>query len=290
MRRQLHLLAAATLGLTTVWLPAAAHGSDPTPPVPLSGAGGQTYSFTLYDGSRVTVGTDGLGTITEAAGRHSRPFATAAPQGISALGDQPGPDRTELIRRLSTRRPGRGSPGDVVLVLTSGAVDGAATKGSHGQPLRAAHTTDPRVNAVLHAVGATTADDLSGTVPGDAPRAATAAGQDAGGVDLSRAYVVHVTGTDADRAARALRGTPGVAYAEPDSWVSTFDARPVPLPSWATRAGAAAATTTPSGATAAPSTPSGATTFGDRGIQLDPATRTGWTFGPGDSQVQQFSY
>lgn len=25
-------------------------------------------------------------------------------------------------------------------------------------------------------------------------------------------------------------------------------------------------------------------------LQLDPATRTGWTFGPYDAQIQQFSY
>ena len=29
---------------------------------------------------------------------------------------------------------------------------------------------------------------------------------------------------------------------------------------------------------------------GERGIQLDPATRTAWTFGPGGVQVQQFRY
>ncbi|MFC1408588.1 S8 family serine peptidase [Streptacidiphilus sp. N1-12] len=28
----------------------------------------------------------------------------------------------------------------------------------------------------------------------------------------------------------------------------------------------------------------------DNAIQLDPATRTGWTYGPGDEQIQQFSY
>jgi hypothetical protein len=28
----------------------------------------------------------------------------------------------------------------------------------------------------------------------------------------------------------------------------------------------------------------------ERGIQLDPATRTGWTYGPGGVQVQQFRY
>jgi Subtilase family len=29
---------------------------------------------------------------------------------------------------------------------------------------------------------------------------------------------------------------------------------------------------------------------GERGVQLDPSTRTAWTFGPGGTQVQQFSY
>ena len=29
---------------------------------------------------------------------------------------------------------------------------------------------------------------------------------------------------------------------------------------------------------------------GERGIQLDPATRTAWTYGPGNEQIQQFKY
>jgi membrane protein DedA with SNARE-associated domain len=28
----------------------------------------------------------------------------------------------------------------------------------------------------------------------------------------------------------------------------------------------------------------------DNAIQLDPSTRTGWTYGPDDAQIQQFSY
>ncbi|HEX3779554.1 MAG TPA: hypothetical protein VHX38_07780 [Pseudonocardiaceae bacterium] len=28
----------------------------------------------------------------------------------------------------------------------------------------------------------------------------------------------------------------------------------------------------------------------ERSVQLDPATRTGWTFAPGGDEVQQFSY
>jgi len=28
----------------------------------------------------------------------------------------------------------------------------------------------------------------------------------------------------------------------------------------------------------------------ERGIQVDPSTRTGWTYGPGGVQVQQFHY
>ena len=32
------------------------------------------------------------------------------------------------------------------------------------------------------------------------------------------------------------------------------------------------------------------TLIGERGIQLDPATRTGWTYGPYGDQIQQFKY
>jgi hypothetical protein len=28
----------------------------------------------------------------------------------------------------------------------------------------------------------------------------------------------------------------------------------------------------------------------ENALQLDPSTRTGWTYGPGDQQIQQFSY
>lgn len=28
----------------------------------------------------------------------------------------------------------------------------------------------------------------------------------------------------------------------------------------------------------------------ERSVQLDPATRTGWTYGPGATQITQFSY
>ncbi len=45
-------------------------------------------------------------------------------------------------------------------------------------------------------------------------------------------YTVHVTGSAA-QAAATLRSTPGVSYAAPDRYVSTFDTDPVPLPKWA---------------------------------------------------------
>ena len=51
-------------------------------------------------------------------------------------------------------------------------------------------------------------------------------------MDLSRLYVMHVSGSSATAAAAKLRATPGVSYAAPDQYVSTFDTDPVPLPSW----------------------------------------------------------
>ena len=47
---------------------------------------------------------------------------------------------------------------------------------------------------------------------------------------------------------------------------------------------------TVSGFSAATALPSGLLQFVPRAVQLDPATRTGWTFGANDAQIQQFSY
>src|SRR5215469_9911717 len=180
----------------------------PSPAGPASPTAG-TQQFRLYDGSTVTLGADGLGVRTDARG-HKHPFSMVLPQAHSPLGDHPGPSRDALISRLSAPRR-EGATGDVVLGLPSARLDGAPA--GHGR--RAAHTTDARVNAALHRVGATTAAPLT----------------------MGETYLVHVS--QPARAAATLRATPGVSFAEPDQYVSTTDTDAVPLPSWVGKAAAA---------------------------------------------------
>jgi hypothetical protein len=218
------LLAAVTIAVVSA--PAIAHAAPP----PATPAVGDAQRFTLYDGSKVTLGPDGLGTRTDASGKNTRPFAMVLPQGRTALGDQPGPSREALLRRLSVLQR-TGTTGDVLVGLSAAQLDGKAL----GSGRRAAHTTDAHVNASLRAVGATTAAPMFATTPpaalGSLNRSA-ASQFGSGSVDLDRMYLVHVTGTTAAQAAVTLRSTPGVSYAAPDQYVSTMDTDPVPLPKW----------------------------------------------------------
>ncbi len=239
--RVVPLLSAVTIAVLA--LPAVAHAAPPpasSPPSTPTPAGAQ--QFTLYDGSKVTLGPDGMGVRTDASGKHSQPFTMVLPQAKSALGDQPGPSRAALMRRLA--QPKRaGDTGEVLVELSGAQVDGKVI--GHGE--RAAHTTDSRVNAALHSVGATTAAPLFATTSptrlGAMSRSA-AAQLGGGSFDLSRLYVLHVSGSSADRAVATLRATPGVGYAAPDQYVSTSDTDPVALPNWVGAAPRHAASTT----------------------------------------------
>ena len=128
----------------------------------------------------------------------------------------------------------------MLVALSSGTVDGARIAAARGRTVRAAHTTDGRVNSALRLVGASSAEALLDGVP--AARIAglsSAAGRRLGpqAVDLTRLYVMKV-GDGAADAARRLRATPGVAFAEPDFYVSAMDTNPVPLPGWVAKSAA----------------------------------------------------
>ena len=236
--RRLSLATALLVGLAGGVIPLTASASG-SPPVGLAPSG-DVQKFTLYDGSKVEVGPDGMGWRTDANGEHPRPFSAVGPQASSALGDKPGPARNDLIRQLSTRDHSGSAPGTVLVALSSGTVDGAGIAAARGRTVRAAHTTDGRVNSTLKLVGASSAEALLDGVP--AARVAelsSAAGRRLGpqAVDLTRVYVVKV-GDGAADAARRLRATPGVAFAEPDFYVSAMDTNPVPLPGWVAKSAA----------------------------------------------------
>lgn len=267
--RRLSLLTAIVVGLSSVTAPVAASAGS-APPVPSANAG-QVQKFKLYDGSTVEVGSDGMGWRTDASGRHRQPFTALGPQGVSALGDRPGPDRNQLIKQLSTKQHGLSVPGAVVVALSDATVDGARTASPNGHQLRAAHTTNAQVNNALRAVKATSMEALFGAVtPARIKTLSTSAGHRLGAdaIDLSRLYVVHVTGTTAENAANRLRATAGVAYAEPNFYVSPMDTNPVPLPAWVARtAGKQPATRTPgagqSGTSTTPPTSAASATADD---------------------------
>src|SRR5215470_7979000 len=201
--RRLSLPIALVVGLAGAVIPVTARAAGSPPPVGLPDSG-SVQRFTLYDGSKVEVGPDGMGWRTDANGQRPRPFSAIGPQASSALGDKPGPNRNDLIQRLSTHAHSGSAPGTVLVALASGTVDGAQMAAPKGRTVRAAHTTDSRVNPVLKAVGATSAESLLDGVPAARVAqlsAAAARRLGSNAVNLTRLYVMHVTGQGVDEAA-----------------------------------------------------------------------------------------
>ncbi|MEY9835706.1 S8 family serine peptidase [Streptacidiphilus sp. EB103A] len=108
-------------------------------------------------------------------------------------------------------------PGQVLVTLDQGtSVTGQPLPGTR-LAARTPHTSSPALDAKLRTVGATSLHPLvQQSVPG-----------------LERSYVVQTTQRDSAAVARALQGTPGIAYAEPDRYVNTMNTGAVPLPSTA---------------------------------------------------------
>jgi hypothetical protein len=165
-------------------------------------------TFTLPDGSTAKLGPDGLGWRTDRNGLRGAPFTVMRPQGQGGLGGRFGPSDLEIQRRLALPQRGRFAPGRVIVSVPGAApaTGFAATKG--------ARTGDARVDETLRTVGARSMRAVS-----------------AG----SSLFVVDVAGDDPVRAARKLRATPGVAYAEPDWIVSSMATEPRPIPQTALR-------------------------------------------------------
>lgn len=108
-------------------------------------------------------------------------------------------------------------PGQVLVTLDQGtAVTGRPVPGSR-LAARTPHTSSPALDAKFRTVGATSLHPL---VPRSAP-------------GLDHTYVVQTARRDSAAVARALRGTPGIAYAEPDRYVNTMNTGAVPLPATA---------------------------------------------------------
>jgi Subtilase family len=175
---------------------------------PTTDAATGVKTFTLPDGSTARVGSDGLGWRTDRSGVRGAPFTVMRPQGQAAVGGSFGPSDLEIQRRLALPSRGRFAPGRVIVSVpgATSQVGAAATN--------AARTGDPRVDETLRSVGARSMRAVSGG---------------------SNLFVVDVAGDDPVRAARKLRATAGVAYAEPDWIVSSMATEPKAIPQTALR-------------------------------------------------------
>jgi hypothetical protein len=205
----------------------------------------------LPDGNTATVYSDGLAMIV------NRRHATVEYQMLPPAGGMPGtaaalPAKPELVWQLTKGQPRPFVPGDLEVVLAAPAT---ATVPSRVVPnaaltrLRAtsrpgglptgpvpAYTTNGHLNRVLAGLGVA---DMAQVFRG-ASRAALGP-VSPGGLDLTRAYVVHVTNASMPIALAALRSSPAVAYAAPDWTVAPMNTAATPLPASARQAAAALA-------------------------------------------------
>jgi hypothetical protein len=162
----------------------------------------------LPDGSTAKLGPDGIGWRTDRNGRRSAPFTVMRAQGQGGIGGQFGPSDLEIQRRLALPHRGPFAPGRVIVSVPG------ATPQIGAAATNVARTGDPRVDDTLRAIGA---------------RRLRAVGA---GPNL---FVVDVKGDDPVHAARALRATPGVGFAEPDWIVASMATDPRPIPQSALR-------------------------------------------------------
>lgn len=196
-----------------------------TPGAPAPSVGARTYH--LFDGATATLGADGFGVRRDARGG-VRPFFIPRPQGRDLSGDEWGPDDREIIRRASLPDRGAYAPGELLVVLDNPATAPmAGAVGATPEDL----TGDAATDAALRGVGAVAVRPLTSGAAG--VRTGARGVGSIPGTDLSRVYVVRLTGADARIAAQRLRGAPGIRYASPNWTVSSMSVAPRAIPAWA---------------------------------------------------------
>ncbi|MFD8721439.1 S8 family serine peptidase [Streptomyces sp. NPDC059629] len=155
--------------------------------------------------------------LTVAGSAVPLPASATQPQSASPLDQAP-------ASQASANGPGRQRqgvvPGQVLVTLDEKtSITGALLPGTR-VAARTPRTNSPAVDAELRSVGARSLHPMAG----------------GGGTRLSRTYVLTTDQRDSAAVARALRGTSGIADAEPNRYVNTMNTGPSPLPSAALRA------------------------------------------------------
>ena len=187
-------------------------------------------SFGLPDGRSVSVGANGLSEITDQHGG-KQSFLTWPSQGSSANGPL-GPTHSQIAAQVANADRGAVAPDRVVVALRDASLLGSPM-GPRQNATRSPRTSDAVVNHALAAIHAVSIAPLFGAMPSaqvDTLSHAARTRLGASALDLSRVEVVQVHGQDPIAAAAKLRATPGVAFAEPDFYVSPMDDAPTPMP------------------------------------------------------------
>ncbi|HKU67512.1 MAG TPA: S8 family serine peptidase [Candidatus Baltobacteraceae bacterium] len=219
------LCAAAILALQI----AAVHAAPAPPRVPLisNDAVAGSTTFGLPDGSKITVGSNGMGERTDARGLHGHPVMIVRPQDRTALESRPGPSDLAIAERIAGTHARPYKAGEIFVVFRN-AMSGAAIAGTlaRHRAITAASTGDVRLAHTLDTMRVKSARPLFAKSSLSLPL-------------LSQAYVLKIGARSPLDAARELRSLPSVAYASPNYYVSSFKTDPVPLPASETQRAAA---------------------------------------------------
>ena len=185
-------------------------------------------TFTLPNGSKVSVDRTGIGTVTSRDGRHSHVITLfrALDQGngaqTSAANDY------ALYRELIGHHSTPYAPGRVLVVFATGVVPtGAAAPTRKNPNARRAETSDGALNVTLRSIGARS---MSALLPQSFASSALSLNQP-GRPSIYNTFVLDITGgADPKTAAATLKRQHSVVYAEPDWYVSGMSTEPRLVP------------------------------------------------------------
>ncbi len=201
--RAIQLLVGVVAAL--VLIVAGSNAAQKTAAAPIHSRANKLRTVRLSNGSVARIAANGIGTITRENGSTAA-LAVPLSQYQTANGLSAEPGDSELAQQVSDQQRGVAAPGNVVVALSV-----APTQSTVKRALERVHAGSlkrlfsGKSDATVSHIGSAAQAQL-----GDSA------------VVLTNSYVVHVSG-DATQAARTLRATPGVNWAEPDWYVSTFD-------------------------------------------------------------------
>ena len=181
-------------------------------------------NLALLNGDTATVYSNGLAEVWNAS-RSQVEYRTIPPAGTGEAGTATAlPGQAQLRFDLIKAPPQAYLPGTLEVVLPPTV---AATVRRHAAR---DYTTDAALNRVLTRLGTDSMSPVfpAGAVPALKPQA--------GGLDLAKAYVLHVTAATMPGALAALAASGDVAYAAPDWTVSATATTPIPIPARTQRA------------------------------------------------------